>query len=65
MFSRPDHLGHWFSFFNIILAMLIATRYLVPSAGRRPRFGVTYLIISWIGHFSFLSFVTYLLTIFP
>ena len=35
--SRLITWGHWFSFFNIILAMLIATRYLGRSAGRRPR----------------------------
>ncbi|MEV3823242.1 DUF3413 domain-containing protein [Aeromonas dhakensis] len=63
--SRLITWGHWFSFFNIILAMLIATRYLGAISWPSTTLGVTYLIISWIGHFSFLSFVTYLLTIFP
>lgn len=63
--SRLITWGHWFSFFNIILAMLIATRYLGSISWPSTTLGVTYLIISWIGHFSFLSFVTYLLTIFP
>ena len=63
--SRLITWGHWFSFFNIILAMLIATRYLGTISWPSTTLGVTYLIISWIGHFSFLSFVTYLLTIFP
>ena len=63
--SRLITWGHWFSFFNIILAMLIATRYLGAIGWPSTTLGVVYLIISWIGHFSFLSFVTYLLTIFP
>ena len=63
--SRLITWGHWFSFFNILLAMLIATRYLGSISWPSTTLGVTYLIISWIGHFSFLSFVTYLLTVFP
>ncbi|UBO72723.1 DUF3413 domain-containing protein [Aeromonas rivuli] len=63
--SRLITWGHWFSFFNIILAMLIATRYLGAISWPSTTLGIVYLIISWIGHFSFLSFVTYLLTIFP
>ncbi|MGY3942534.1 DUF3413 domain-containing protein [Aeromonas tecta] len=63
--SRLITWGHWFSFFNIILAMLIATRYLGSISWPSTTLGVTYLIISWIGHFAFLSFVTYLLTVFP
>ncbi|MEB5772529.1 DUF3413 domain-containing protein [Aeromonas caviae] len=63
--SRLITWGHWFSFFNIILAMLISTRYLGAISWPSTTLGVTYLVISWIGHFSFLSFVTYLLTIFP
>ncbi|PJG58984.1 DUF3413 domain-containing protein [Aeromonas cavernicola] len=63
--SRLITWGHWFSFFNIILAMLIATRYLGAISWPSTTLGITYLVVSWIGHFSFLSFVTYLLTIFP
>ncbi|QWL65619.1 DUF3413 domain-containing protein [Aeromonas jandaei] len=63
--SRLITWGHWFSFFNIILAMLIATRYLGAISWPSTTLGVVYLVVSWIGHFSFLSFVTYLLTIFP
>ncbi|MEZ6965259.1 DUF3413 domain-containing protein [Aeromonas sp. S9(2024)] len=63
--SRLITWGHWFSFFNIILAMLIATRYLGAISWPSTTLGVIYLVVSWIGHFSFLSFVTYLLTIFP
>lgn len=35
--SRLITWGHWFSFFNIILAMLISTRYLGAISWRRPR----------------------------
>ncbi|MGL5294906.1 MAG: DUF3413 domain-containing protein [Aeromonas sp.] len=63
--SRLITWGHWFSFFNIILAMLIATRYLGAISWPATTLGVVYLVVSWIGHFSFLTFVTYLLTVFP
>ncbi|MGL4717067.1 MAG: DUF3413 domain-containing protein [Aeromonas sp.] len=63
--SRLITWGHWFTFFNIILAMLIATRYLGAISWPSTTLGVIYLVVSGIGHFSFLSFVTYLLTVFP
>ncbi|ALP41445.1 DUF3413 domain-containing protein [Aeromonas schubertii] len=63
--SRLITWGHWFCFFNILLAMLIATRYLGAIPWPSTTLGVAYLVVSWIGHFSFLGFVTYLLTIFP
>ncbi|ENY71515.1 DUF3413 domain-containing protein [Aeromonas diversa] len=63
--SRLITWGHWFCFFNILLAMLIATRYLGAIPWPSTTLGVAYLVVSWIGHFSFLGFITYLLTIFP
>ncbi|MGL5948439.1 MAG: DUF3413 domain-containing protein [Aeromonas sp.] len=63
--SRLITWGHWFAFFNILMAMLVATRYVGAIAWPGTWLGVAYLGISWIGHFAFLSFVTYLITLFP
>ncbi|OEF22683.1 DUF3413 domain-containing protein [Vibrio rumoiensis] len=63
--SRLVSWGHWFSFFNIILAMLIGTTFLAQSPWPDTLLGQAYLIISWIGHFSFLVFALYILILFP
>lgn len=57
--------GHWFSFFNIIAAMLLGTRYISQSGWPETLLGQTYLILNWIGHFGFLVFALYILIIFP
>ncbi|ELR63676.1 hydrolase of alkaline phosphatase superfamily [Photobacterium marinum] len=57
--------GHWFSFFNIIAAMLLGTRYIVHSEWPETIMGQLYLGFSWIGHFGFLVFGFYILILFP
>lgn len=57
--------GHWFSFFNICLALMIASRYLLAATWPETIIGQVYLFISWLGHFSFLIFIFYLLLLFP
>lgn len=57
--------GHWFSFFNIIAAMLLGTRYIVHSEWPETILGQLYLGFSWIGHFGFLVFGFYILILFP
>ncbi|MGF1768959.1 DUF3413 domain-containing protein [Enterovibrio makurazakiensis] len=57
--------GHWFSFFNIIAAMLLGTRYIVQSGWPETLIGQTYQLLTWIGHFGFLVFAVYILVIFP
>ncbi len=63
--SRLVGWGHWFSFFNIIAAMLIGTRYIAQSPWPETFLGQLYLALSWVGHFGFLVFAIYLLTLFP
>ncbi|MFV0450132.1 MAG: DUF3413 domain-containing protein [Vibrio sp.] len=63
--SRLVGWGHWFAFFNIIAAMLIGTRYIAQSPWPDTFLGQLYLALSWIGHFGFLVFAIYLLTLFP
>ncbi|EEX92889.1 phosphoglycerol transferase MdoB-like protein [Vibrio orientalis CIP 102891 = ATCC 33934] len=63
--SRLVGWGHWFSFFNIIAAMLIGTRYITQSPWPETLLGQFYLAASWVGHFGFLVFALYLLVLFP
>lgn len=63
--SRLISWGHWFSFFNIIAAMLIGTRYIIQSEWPETFLGQLYLALSWIGHFGFLVFALYILILFP
>ncbi|ART81031.1 alkaline phosphatase [Oceanisphaera avium] len=57
--------GHWLVFFNVLLAMLVASRFLWLAGWPDTPLGSAYLLISWAGHFAFLTFFTYLLTLFP
>lgn len=57
--------GHWFALFNIIFASILGSRYLFVSDWPASLAGRIYAFSSWIGHFSFIVFATYLLIIFP
>jgi membrane-anchored protein YejM (alkaline phosphatase superfamily) len=63
--SRLVNWGHWFAFFNGILAMLIGARYIGSVGYPETIIGWAYLTISTIGHFTFLAFIVYLIFIFP
>ena len=57
--------GHWFAFFNIIIAILIGSRYAFLIDWPDTLIGKIYFFISLLGHFSFCVFALYLLVIFP
>lgn len=57
--------GHWFTLFNILFALLIGSRYLSINDWPSTLAGRLYSMVSWLGHFSFLCFIVYLLVIFP
>ncbi|MBV7316611.1 DUF3413 domain-containing protein [Shewanella sp. NIFS-20-20] len=63
--SRLVNWGHWFAFFNGILAMIIGSRYIETVGSPESLLGWGYLAISTIGHFSFLAFIVYLVLLFP
>lgn len=63
--SKMVSWGHWFSLFNIVLALLIGSRYLWVADWPGSLLGRVYAFCSWIGHFSFIVFVFYLLIVFP
>lgn len=57
--------GHWFALFNILLSLVIGSRYLFIADWPTTIAGRIYSYVSIIGHFSFLVFATYLLILFP
>lgn len=57
--------GHWFALFNILLAMVLGSRYLFVADWPTTLAGRVYSYLSVVGHFSFLVFATYLLILFP
>jgi hypothetical protein len=63
--SRLVSWGHWFAFFNGFLAMIIGVRYIETIGAPESWLGWGYLIISTLGHFSFLAFIVYLVVLFP
>lgn len=63
--SRKISWGHWFAFFNIIIAILIGSRYAFIIDWPDTLGGKLYFFVSLLGHFSFCVFALYLLIIFP
>ena len=57
--------GHWFALFNILLSLVIGSRYLFIADWPTTLAGRIYSYVSIIGHFSFLVFSPYLLILFP
>ena len=57
---RLLHWGHWFTFLNIFIALLISITYLTPETIPDTTIGWVYLLTSWIGHTAFLCFVCFL-----
>ena len=63
--SRLVSWGHWFAFYNGLLAIIVGYRYLDTVGFPESIVGWSYLALSTIGHFSFLAFMVYLVLIFP
>lgn len=57
--------GHWFALFNIFLSLIFGSRYLFISDWPHSLAGRIYALASWLGHFSFIVFVVYVLILFP
>lgn len=57
--------GHWFALFNILFALLIASRYAFNTDWPNTLAGKLYFFVSLFGHFSFVVFALYLLILFP
>ena len=57
--------GHWFTLFNVFVVIALGSQYLFIADWPRTFMGRFYAIISAIGHFSFLTFIAYLILLFP
>ncbi|TNH04339.1 DUF3413 domain-containing protein [Testudinibacter sp. TR-2022] len=57
--------GHWFTFFNIVCAILIGSRYAFIADWPNTLIGKIYFFLNILGHFSFIVFALYLLILFP
>lgn len=57
--------GHWFSFFNILLALAVTSIYWLSEPSPETLLGWLYLICYWLGHTAFLCFMFFIVTVFP
>ncbi|MDK1289964.1 DUF3413 domain-containing protein [Pseudoalteromonas umbrosa] len=57
--------GHWFTFANIGLVLIIALAYLAADAAPSSVVGWVYMIVTWVSHTSFITFCAFVLTVFP
>lgn len=57
--------GHWFTFFNIIAAILIAIIFLDAEGIPNDIIGKVYMLVNWFSHMAFLTFICFVLTVFP
>jgi len=57
--------GHWFTFANIGLALFISLSYLFADSPPTSFLGITYMLVTWLSHTSFIAFLAFVLTVFP
>jgi len=57
--------SHWFTFFNIIAAIALSSFYLFSETAPDSMLGQIYLITTWVSHIAFLTFISFVLILFP
>ncbi len=57
--------SHWFTFFNIIAAIALSSYYLFSEAAPDTLLGQVYLVTTWLSHIAFLTFMSFVLVLFP
>ncbi|WP_445427299.1 DUF3413 domain-containing protein [Alishewanella sp. HL-SH05] len=63
--NRLLNWGHWFSFFNMLLALVITASFWWAEPLPVTFLGWSYLVLTWLGHTAFICFMFFILTIFP
>lgn len=63
--NRLLNWGHWFSFFNILLALGVTAMFWWSEPLPQTVLGWIYLVLNWLGHTAFICFMFFILTIFP
>ena len=57
--------GHWFTFANIGLVLVVCTIYLFADSPPNSGMGWFYMFVTWVSHTSFITFCAFVLTVFP
>jgi len=57
--------SHWFTFFNILAAIALSSYYLFSDTAPTTFFGQVYLVTTWVSHIAFLTFMSFVLVLFP
>lgn len=57
--------SHWFTFFNIIAAIALSSYYLFSETSPDTLLGQAYLVTTWLSHMAFLTFMSFVLILFP
>ncbi|WP_077285895.1 DUF3413 domain-containing protein [Cognaticolwellia aestuarii] len=57
--------SHWFTFFNIIAAILLSSIYILSETMPDTLLGKIYLVTTWLSHMAFLTFMSFVLILFP
>lgn len=57
--------GHWFTFANIGLVLFISLSYLFADSPPTTAMGTLYMLVTWLSHTSFITFIAFVLTVFP
>ena len=57
--------SHWFTFFNIVAAIALSSYYLFNEATPDTLLGQVYLVTTWLSHIAFLTFMSFVLVLFP
>jgi len=57
--------SHWFTFFNIIVAISLSSLYFLNESNPESLIGYFYLITTWGSHMAFLTFISFVLIVFP
>ena len=57
--------SHWFTFFNVVAAILLSSIYIVNESFPNSLLGQAYLITTWLSHMAFLTFISFVLLLFP
>lgn len=57
--------SHWFTFFNIAIAIALSSLYLFDEASPDSLLGHVYLLTTWLSHMAFITFIGFMLIVFP
>ncbi len=57
--------SHWFTFFNIFAAIALSSYYLFSETAPTTFLGQVYLVTTWVSHIAFLTFISFVLILFP